>query len=164
MDHLEMVEKLREKANVSYEEARTALEASDWDLLDALVLLESEGKTGTRTASDFTTRAAQEEAPRPEKKEEFDLRGALRKLLCALRKLIRKGNANTFAVIRKEEEIVAVPVTVLAALLIFVWPFSSIVLIVGLFLGCRYRFSGPDISRKVNDVMDQAADAVQKDQ
>ena len=44
MDHLEMVEKLREKANVSYEEASAALEKCNWDLLDALLLLESEGK------------------------------------------------------------------------------------------------------------------------
>ena len=44
MDHLEMVEKLRAKANVSYEEARDALEACDWDLLDALLMLESEGR------------------------------------------------------------------------------------------------------------------------
>ena len=44
MDHLEMVEKLREKANVTYDEARTALEVCNWDLLDALLLLENEGK------------------------------------------------------------------------------------------------------------------------
>ncbi|NLO13382.1 MAG: ubiquitin, partial [Clostridiales bacterium] len=44
MDHFEMVEKLRQKANVSYEEAKAALEHSEWDLLDALVYLESQGK------------------------------------------------------------------------------------------------------------------------
>ena len=41
---LEMVEKLREKSNVSYDEAKTALEASNGDLLDAIVLLERKGK------------------------------------------------------------------------------------------------------------------------
>ena len=41
MDHYEMVENLRTKANVTYEEAKAALEASDWDMLDALVLLEA---------------------------------------------------------------------------------------------------------------------------
>ena len=40
MTNYEMVELLRQKANVSYEEAKAALEASDWDLLDAIVLLE----------------------------------------------------------------------------------------------------------------------------
>jgi hypothetical protein len=54
MDHFEMVEKLREKANVSYEEAKAALEAADWNLLDALVLLENQGKV---TGSDpYSTR------------------------------------------------------------------------------------------------------------
>ena len=44
MERMEMVEKLRLKAQVSYEEAKLALENSDWDLLDALVYLEKEGK------------------------------------------------------------------------------------------------------------------------
>ena len=45
MDNLEKVEKLRERANVTYEEAKEALENNDWDLLDAMVALEKEGKT-----------------------------------------------------------------------------------------------------------------------
>lgn len=44
MEQLEKVEKLRERADVSYEEAKEALEACDWDLLDAMVWLEKEGK------------------------------------------------------------------------------------------------------------------------
>ena len=49
MDHLEMVEKLRAKANVSYEEARDALEACDWDLLDALLMLQEADMGGKGT-------------------------------------------------------------------------------------------------------------------
>ena len=37
MEQLEKVEKLRERADVSYEEAKEALEDCDWDLLDAMV-------------------------------------------------------------------------------------------------------------------------------
>ena len=40
MDELEKVERLRKKADVSYEEAKQALEECGWDLLDAMVLLE----------------------------------------------------------------------------------------------------------------------------
>ena len=36
MESFEKVEKLRQRANVSYEEAKAALEASGWDLLDAM--------------------------------------------------------------------------------------------------------------------------------
>lgn len=41
---LEQVEKLREKANVSYDEAKAALEAANGDMLEALINLEKQGK------------------------------------------------------------------------------------------------------------------------
>ena len=44
MDQLEKVEKLRKKTNVSYEEAKAALEANNWNMLDAIVHLEKQGK------------------------------------------------------------------------------------------------------------------------
>ena len=40
MEMMEKVERLREKANVTYEEAKAALEETGGDLLDAVVLLE----------------------------------------------------------------------------------------------------------------------------
>ena len=54
---LEQVEALRARAEVSYEEARAALEDSGGDLLDALISLERAGKLrpdGARGAF-FTT-------------------------------------------------------------------------------------------------------------
>ena len=44
MDQLEKVEKIREKTGVSYEDAKSALEACNYDLLDAIVYLEKLGK------------------------------------------------------------------------------------------------------------------------
>ena len=44
MDTLEKIDRLRERANVTYEEARDALAQSGDDLLDAIVLLEKQGK------------------------------------------------------------------------------------------------------------------------
>ena len=37
MDNLEKVEKLREKTGVSYEEVKEALEANNYDVLDAII-------------------------------------------------------------------------------------------------------------------------------
>ena len=42
---MEQVEKLRTYADVTYEEAKNALERAEGDLLEALILLEKEGKT-----------------------------------------------------------------------------------------------------------------------
>ena len=54
MDHFEMTEKLRERANVSYEEAKEALELNEWDILEAIVYLEREGKT-SRSRENWTS-------------------------------------------------------------------------------------------------------------
>ena len=44
MDNLKKVEKLMERADVSYEEAKAVLEECGWDVLEAVVKLESQGK------------------------------------------------------------------------------------------------------------------------
>ena len=55
MENLEKVEKLRERAEVTYEEARAALEENNWDLLDAMVALERAGKTKAPEKKNFST-------------------------------------------------------------------------------------------------------------
>ena len=159
MDHFEMVEKLRTKANVSYEEAKTALEASDWDMLDALVLLESEGKVkDAETAKEYTTQEKKDSSGAAMNYEEVrsSLGDGLSKMLAWIKKLFQKGNGNQFVINRRGDELIAMPITVLALLMICFWPFSLIVLFVGLFLGARYSFSGPNINSNVNEVMDKA--------
>ena len=167
MDKFEMIQKLSEKANVSYDEAKDALEACDWDILDAMMLLENQGK-------------AKEEQPSEEystqKKKEYNWNTKHIDLKCEiskgsgkfwewLKKMFHKGNTNQFVITRKGEELISMPITVLVLLLICFWPFSLIMLFLGLFLKARYSFVGPDIAGKVNDVInaaqEKAASAVQ---
>ena len=54
MDKLEKVEKLREKTGVSYEDAKSALEACDYDVLDAIIYLEKLGKVKSPEMGSFT--------------------------------------------------------------------------------------------------------------
>ena len=150
MDHYEMVESLRAKANVTYEEAKAALEASDWDMLDALVLLESEGKVNG--APEFTTKEKADETRHTIRNG----KGSLSKLGAWIRKMITLGNQNQFVISRKGSELVAMPLTVMALLMVLVWPFSLILLFVGLCLGTRYTFRGPDINTTVNDFVNKA--------
>ena len=164
MDHFEMVEKLRQKANVTYEEAKDALESSDWDILDALVLLESEGKVKS-AQQEYSTQEKEEskfyvEVTKPQASE------GLSKAWAWIKRMFQKGNANQFVIRRHGEELISMPITVLVLLMICFWPFSLIVLFVGLFLGARYSFQGPDVrgGNKVNEAMDKAAQMVQKDE
>ncbi|MBR6186856.1 MAG: DUF4342 domain-containing protein [Clostridia bacterium] len=158
MDHFEMVEKLRAKANVSYEEAKAALEASDWDILDALVLLESEGKVkDSEPAKEYTTQEKNEETwTRSTASTKSSFADGMEKMWAWLKQAFQKGNHNQFVINRRGDELISMPITVMALLMICFWPFSMIVLFVGLFLGCRYSFRGPDVGNKVNDMMGRA--------
>ena len=160
MEHKEMIEKLHSQAGVSREDAEDALRRSSWDMLDALVLLESEGKVNAQSADNgYSTK--EKITVSTEKTGGEDFRSGARKAWQFLRRLFRKGNENSFVITRRGEELIAMPINVLLLLLCWLWPASIIVLIVGLFLGCRYAFRGPDMGARVNEMMDKAADAAQ---
>lgn len=176
MDHNEMIEKLSRKVSVSHEEAQAALEQCDWDILDALVLLEGAGKAQTtpQDAAEYTTQPVPEPVPQSGTAKQEFLTG-MQKLWRFLCKVFRKGNQNNFVIsryhtvygtptTRQQEEVLSMPITVLVLLVLFVWPMSAILLFVGLFCGLRYKFSGPDFSDNngVNQAMDKAANSVQK--
>ncbi len=150
MEMLEKVEKLREKANVSYEDAKAALEACNYDVLDALVYLEQNGKIEKNASATYTTSpegATSQEFEQAQKSYENSCSGTsagevFKKFFNWLGKLLRKGCDTSFLVTRGDKEIMSVPVLVLilAALLAF-W-LVVILLIVGLFNNFKYYFIG----------------------
>ena len=168
MDHFEMVEKLRQKANVSYEEAKAALEDSDWDILDALVLLESEGKMKENDARAAESAAQENKSydytTKKGNQVHVDVSSGWTKLWDFVKKMFQKGNTNQFVIHRNGQELLSMPITVLAILALVMWPASVIILFIALFFGARYSFRGPDIGSKVNSAMDKAANMVQGDQ
>ena len=164
MTNFEMVEILRDKANVSYEEAKAALENSNWDLLDAMLLLEKEGKVNPGSQS-YSTKPEEEKATENEKKHRDNgegARGALRWLGQTFCKLLRMGNANAFVVSRRGQELFSLPVTVFVILMICGFWFMFAVLAVGLFCGARYSFRGPNLGKpSINEAMNRAAEAAE---
>lgn len=56
MELLEKVEKIREKTGVSYEDAKKALEEAGGDILDAIVLLENQGKIKGPARQTYSTK------------------------------------------------------------------------------------------------------------
>lgn len=159
MNEYEKVEKLREKTNVTYEEAKTALEQNNWDLLDAIVQLEREGKVSGGAAHHSTK--AEETAAEPEDpKSRFAERaGTFRD---QIRKIIAIGNRNQFAIHHNGRQILSMPVTVLVILLLCLNVWGLVALAAGLFFGLRYSVIGSELGKpEVNDVMDKAADAAE---
>lgn len=164
MTNFEMVELLRQKANISYEEAKTALELANWDLLDAMLVLEREGKVSGNGGSYSTKDEEVKDDECKQKKHNGGegLRGTLRWLGNALAKLIRIGNENFLVVCHKGKELFALPMTVCAVLLMCSVGTVLFALAVGLFCGLRYSFRGPNLGREsINSAMDRAAEAAE---
>ncbi len=158
MDHFEMVEKLRAKANVSYEDAKRALEAADWDLLDALVLLEGEGRIKPEAKEGFTTK----KEPQPRREDGAQAaKGFFRRLLEAVASLVNRGNRIDFEVRKHDKVVFSLPMTAMVLLLLFTFWFSLVLLVVGLFFGLRYSLKGAKAADAVNKAMDKAAQAAE---
>ena len=90
MERLEMVERLKARAGVTYEEARNALEESNWDLLQAMIDLENKGKFENQ---EKTEGKKMESA----KKKTFDTKAAESWLVKAgnwIKEIVDKGNRN----------------------------------------------------------------------
>ncbi len=162
MDNFEKVEKLREHANVSYEEAKTALENSEWDILDAMIYLEKEGKIKAEKSASYTTEfdktCFEKDSNVEEDKESFS--DSMKRFGKWCEKWFNKGNRNSFCVEQHEKEIFRVPITLLVVLLICAFGVVVPLLIVGLFFDMHYHFSGPDIKVvdiDINKAMDTAA-------
>lgn len=185
MTQYEMTENLSEKCDVTLEEAKTALEASDWNTLTATHLLEKEkfrrmqelyefAESGTATA----VQAAPEEAAAEDAATEEGVKievvevpehteskkschgKALKNLGEHIRRLLACGNRNRFTVQRGEEQLLTMPVTALAILLLCAFWVCVPLLVIGLFAGCRYSFSGKELGREsINNALGKAADA-----
>lgn len=167
MDEFEKVEKLRQRVDVTYEEAKEALGQSDGDLLDAVIWLEKQGKavkSGQTTRStnydDQTDYVSVQETVEEENRKSERTLGQKIKYLFHL--IWIKCKNNKFVVERAGNRIVTLPVWILILALIISFWTVGIVLIIGLFFDCRYAIVGPDDLGFVNETLDKAGEVVDK--
>jgi hypothetical protein len=159
MEQIEMIEKLREKADVTYDEAKGVLESVGWNLLDALIALEKEGKIKEAEKMSYSTKSENTNNYcnyncGNGKPESFG--SAIKRFGKWCEKVISKGMENKFCVEKKGKKIIDIPVTVLVIFMIPAFYLIICALIVAFFMGCKFRFIGPDLgTEKVNNVMDK---------
>ena len=182
MDNFEKVEQLVKKAGCSYGEAKDALEKTDWNILDAIILLENSGKA-TKSSASYRTRSGatyveaevldSEEAARrrpegfsPSARETAGGSGSNAKSafkrfwekfkeICTRNRLIITSSQNSV--------ILDLPIWIPAlAFLLWFWG-VLLAAVVAMALGCRFHFTGQDLGNpKVNEAMDAAADTASK--
>lgn len=137
--NLELIEKLRERANVSYEEAKEALEKCNGDIVDALIYLEKQDKIKPPKESGNSGCWA------------------------SLKRLVKKCHATRLVISKNNENIVDLPLTVVIIITVIAPPITIAGLLVALFTGYKIRVKGPsgeDV--KLNQTLEQASSAASK--
>lgn len=169
MEYLEKVEKIREKTGVSYEDAKTALEACEYDVLDALIYLERENMIPQPQCASYSTEEGQqsEEFARTMKNYEKDCKkkssgDGFRKFWEKCKELFKKGCENSFEVNKDGKNVVTLPVIVLVLGGLCAFWVTVPLLIIGMFCGCTYRFVGFESTNiDINDLCEKATETCQ---
>ncbi|MBQ9870524.1 MAG: hypothetical protein IJM27_01205 [Eubacterium sp.] len=176
MNEFEKAEKLRERANVSFEEARDALKACGGDLLDAMVYLERLGhikpseettekasacnSNTSKTSACSTSKDTERTSTRYSSQNRANTgcsgnpEEPLGSSVCnVLKRIFQKTIDNELVVSQNGIEKFRVPVLVfILALCIFNFV-TVIAMGVSLFFGVTYRFVGKDDLSQVNRAM-----------
>ena len=180
MANLEKVVQLVDKTGCSYVDAKRALEEHDWNILDAVVALEDEGKTVKKAPVEEpeVIRAEEAEAIKPDEfKQEArgsygrgnfgddarhygeQAKGAAKGFFGRVKEALTKNYMTIFG--RAGNQILRMPMWVLLILLLgWFWGTIGLALVLMLF-GCRFHFEGKDFGKiNVNDTMDKASQKV----
>lgn len=161
MDKLEMVQKVMECTGSSFADAKEALEATDYDVLEAIVALEKEGKSKTSPAFGGQAAGAEEpaaEEPKAAGRSTQRFAETWERLMDSVRRVCRFGLDTSFVAERGGRQVFTMPVLLFVLAIVLAFWVCVPLLIVGLFFDFRYRFKGLDnISLDVNAIADKAA-------
>ena len=155
MDKFKLVERLREKTGISYEEAKEVLEKNNWDILDAIVYLERTGRIKKPSVSEFYTNEHKESYTSNKEKNDGYKESESKKskgsnkfegIFEAVCEVIDTCN-NIFIKMKKRDRVLLkLPLTVVILLLLFGFWIIVPLVIVGLFFDIEFLVT----SKKVN--------------
>lgn len=101
MEKMEKIDMVRERAGLSYKEAKEALESCNWDLVEAIVNAEQDKRTGQGF---FTVKV-------------FTVKG--KELIDKIKELIKQGNVSRITIKKEGQNIMSIPVNGGIALAVF---------------------------------------------
>lgn len=172
-ERLDKIELVRTKTGVTFEEARAALELTGYDVLDAVVLLERQGKTASATARYATAGAgsaadadaqrmsqAQSDYERSTKKTSFE--EGWGRFIEWVKRVLRKSIDTSLVATRRGRQIFTMPILIVILLVIFAFWIVVPLLIISLFFDFRYHFDGVGtITVDLNDLTNKASDGAE---
>ena len=163
MTDFEKIEKIRQHADVTFEEAKQALDASGGDILDAMIWLEKQGKTAGPARSVHSTKY---EDQKDYVSVDETVKKSAEKEACAGSRIARGFKRvwsffteNYFVISKNGREIAVLPILLVVVIMLCLFVLSVAALIIMLFFGFHYSFRGRDSSGTANDYLNRAADA-----
>lgn len=154
---IEQVEKVVKHTGVTYQEAKEALEVTEGNVLEAIINIEK--RRGETKQSTHASQNLQEERMQREENNS----DSLDQFVEWVKRWVHRGTINKLEVVRNKKVVLALPVLVFIILVLFVFWVTVPLLIISLFFGYGYRFSGPDLEKtKVNDAVQMASEATIK--
>ena len=170
MEKLKLVDKLKNKANISYEEAKDVLEKSNWDMLEAMLYLEAHGKVQKPSISIFYTNESKESynedgeevnLKKSTNENNFENKNGFEGVFEAICKAIDTCNNIFIEIIRNSRVILKIPFTVLIVLLFFAFWIVIPLMIIGLFFNMEFLVSSKKIDvDKINKVFKETSKVV----
>ncbi|AOT70803.1 DUF4342 domain-containing protein [Geosporobacter ferrireducens] len=135
---LEKIDLLRERAHVSYQDAKEALERCNNDIVEALVYLEQDHKV------------------KPEKKASCES-----KFFSKVKTVVQKGNETKLVIAGKKDNLINIPLTAAILITIVATPVVIVGVPVALLTNHKIRIEkkdGQDV--EVNEILDKMSSAV----
>ena len=125
---LEQIDLIMQRTQVSYSEAKEALEQADGDILEALLLIEKKEKFSKKTYKSNTEK---------------------------ITSFIDNLNNTTFMMIKGDRTYIDVPLSIAIIMFILCFYVSFIALIISLIMGVRIQIKGEnEIARKIKSTFD----------
>lgn len=129
---IEQIDLIMERANVTYTEAKAALEQTNGDVVEALLLLEKDQKIKDKGTVALSPRKGEK-----------------------ISSFIEKLNATSFIMRKKERTFVDVPLSVAIIITACTFYISIVGLILALLFGIKIEIKGEnDVAEKINSTID----------
>lgn len=150
MINLSLIDKLQKQANVSFEDAKEALEMTEWDVLDAYVWLQAQGR--------IDSLPMESEPVMNEKKEEKNMENNQNTVNTAEEDLGFFGNIlrmlrqNRLVARASRGRVWSISLLGMVFVLLFFRKFFFVAFIISLLLQVKYTIEGPDAKNKANTV------------
>lgn len=163
---IEMIDELRKRVYVSFEDARDALEKNNGDLLESIIFLEKnksvrDNNKGFKDLNDFKNEFKKGFDDYKRSEHKHNTGETLTGITRWIKKVVKVGNRNHIVIKKEDKIIMNIPLTFLAVATVFAFYIVIPLLLVALFTGHKITFQGKDVEKTcVNDYSSKVENTV----